>query len=212
MIISVDLNNPDQRAIKAVVNFLAAREIVILPTDTIYGFSCLALNAFALKELGELKDDGLRPRIVLILKDWVERYIAKSFKYERMYKLWPSPLTMVFPAKKGVFPPSLYNADGGIAFRVPATSFLRMILEELDEPIVSTSLNKPGESPLTEPESIGTFFGSRFPLIVVAGELKSLPSTVISCQEFPEIKFLRDGVISREEVNRKLAELGLTSG
>ncbi len=209
MIISVEPDNPDKKIVTVIANFIKAREIVILPTDTIYGFSCLAMSPYALKELGEIKGDGLRTRIILILKKWVEDYIEYSARYEVLYKLWPSPLTMIFTAKEGIFPPSLYNTQGGVAFRVPDSPFLLKLLEEVGEPIVSTSLNKPGEAPLTQPENIAVLFGSRFPLLVIAGELKSPPSTIISCENFPSIKFVRDGKVSRAELTRRLTALGL---
>ena len=51
MIISVDLNNPDKKIVTVIANFIKAREIVILPTDTIYGIACDATNDEAVKRV-----------------------------------------------------------------------------------------------------------------------------------------------------------------
>jgi L-threonylcarbamoyladenylate synthase len=204
LIVFIDQYNPSSEIIQASKNFIEAGELIIHPTETIYGFGCLATNPYALRELGALKMDGERTRIVLILKDWVSRFVESAERFSDLFGLWPAPLTMILPGKPNTLPPSLYNERGGLALRVSPSVYVSSLLEALDKPIVSTSVNRSGEPPMVNPEEIIKEFSNKIPLIVLAGVLKGPASTVVDCMEAPLIKIIREGAFKRNELQKNL--------
>lgn len=167
---------------------LEQEKIVILPTDTIYGFSGLigktADKIAALKGRSENK-----PFIALIAEPSdIYRYTNIQIP-EYIMKLWPAPLTLIVPLKE----------KGTQAFRCPADEWLRSVIAGAGDAIYSTSVNYTGEAPLTAIDDICNEFEDKVAMVVDNGELSGLPSTIIDlCARFP--RMLRQGAIRVENV------------
>jgi L-threonylcarbamoyladenylate synthase len=155
---------------------LASGAVVILPTDTLYGFSGIVKSATqnldtdrairAIKGRGETK-----PFIRLIASPADISSHTDAVIPPELLKHWPGPLTIVVPIKAG----------GTVAFRVPADPWLRSLITKLRNPIYSTSVNRAGSSPLTDPDAMSVEFSREVPLIVRAARpLLGPPSTLVA--------------------------------
>ncbi len=135
-----------------VVRRLEAGEILILPTDTIYGIHADARNSHAVRRIREIKGlDTNRPLTTLCatVVD-IGRHVVIPEGRDRRTVLdsWPGPVTWVLPAKKEV-PNHLLGEDRTLGIRVPKHPLLRAVTAAMDSLIVSTSANRHGQPPAT---------------------------------------------------------------
>ncbi|MBQ7882237.1 MAG: L-threonylcarbamoyladenylate synthase, partial [Treponema sp.] len=140
----------DLSAIEKVCCSLLNGDVVIIPTDTVYGFS--GLVPFSKEKIQKIKGrDENKPFIQLIANP------NDIFKYtnddipKKIFSLWPAPLTIIVNLK-----PELCNEKdfSTVAFRCPDDIWLRTIIERCGSPIYSTSVNRSGLPILTDIEKM----------------------------------------------------------
>ena len=199
------INKCDKESIKSVVSALKNGGVLVLPTDTVYGFSGIvdinnSLPSFKTDEqIRHIKGrDENKPLIQLIgnpsdIKKYTDVTIPSS-----LLNKWPGALTIIVPIKKDspYKNPSLYET---VAFRCPGDEWLRTIINELDSPIFSTSVNRSGCPVLDTVSSIKEEFENETSLIIDDGDKKGgVPSTLVSILD-GNIKVLRQGIIKIDE-------------
>ena len=142
--------------------------VAILPSDTLYGFSCI-------QGRGEARIEAIKGRgtgkhfLKLALKEQLPK-LTKQIPDTKLMSYWPGPLTLILKGIK--------NPTEGI--RVPDNKFIQDVLKAVGQPIISTSVNYSGQPPMTSIEEIIKEFEDKVDLIVDAGVLPpSLPSTII---------------------------------
>lgn len=194
----------DFDSIEKVVSAIKNGEVVIIPTDTVYGFSGIADSVHDCdKKIRKIKGRAeSKPFIQLIsspekIFDYTDEKIP-----ERLLKFWPGPLTIIVKDKRfSKAPDAIKNDDAAenicvkTAFRCPGDEWLRKILAQIDSPVYSTSLNRSGQPVLDEETAILNEFSSDASVIVLDGDKKNaVPSTIV---EFAgeEIKVLRQGSV-----------------
>ncbi len=162
----IKFGNPD--LLKIVSQTLLNNGVAILPSDTLYGFSCI--QGKGEKKIEEIKGRGAGKHFLkLALKEQLDQ-LTPELPDTKLLSYWPGPLTLIIKGIK--------NPTEGI--RVPDNKFIQNILEEVGQPIISTSVNYSGQSPMTSIEEIIKEFEDKVDLIVDAGVLPpSLPSTII---------------------------------
>lgn len=157
-------------------------KIVIIPTDTVYGFSGLSLKGGALTGSDALIDRmkgsaERKPLIELISSpDEIYRYTDQTIPPAVMQK-WPGALTVI--VKNNGFYKRLTGRDC-TAFRCPGDSWLRGLIALCGAPIYSTSVNKSGMPPLGSVSEIERTFGGDAAVIIDDGDKGSArPSTIV---------------------------------
>lgn len=180
------IQKSDDNSIELTSSLLKEEKIVIIPTDTVYGFSGVIFKTEKkiLNIKGRAESKGL---IGLIAEP------EDIFKYsdseipQTLLQLWPAPLTLVVKQK---------NSKNSLAFRCPADAWLRELIRKTGEPIYSTSVNYTGHPLLTEIADIKKEFESKVSVIVCAEnsalQNSGLASTIVSVLD-GEIKILRQG-------------------
>ena len=185
MLIKIHPNNPPDRLIKQVADCLRSGGIIIYPTDTIYGIGCDIFHPKAIERLCSIKQiQNSKANFSFICKDLshLSDY-TKSIDtplYRTLKSHLPGPFTFILPAGKKI-PKLLENKKSTIGIRVPDNKICQSILQELDHPIISTSL--PGEmvEEYTDPEIIQDKFGELVDLVIDGGPGGIVPSTVVDC-------------------------------
>ncbi len=192
--ISIEKN--DSASLQKAVDCLSAGKIVILPTDTVYGFSGLVdLKGSERKACDSLirkikgRDEG-KPFIELIASpEEIWNYTDEKIP-ENLLKLWPGPLTLIVPIKKDA---PLDSQLQTIAFRCPGDPWLRNVIKLAGRPIYSSSVNRSGSPVLSSIAEIEAEFGEEVALIVRDGDKTgSLPSTIVAVQK-GNIRIVRQG-------------------
>ncbi|MDR0364601.1 MAG: threonylcarbamoyl-AMP synthase [Bacteroidales bacterium] len=187
MLIKIHPDNPDLRRVRQIVECLKQGGIVIYPTDTIYGFACDITKFKVIEKIAQLKGRNLKnERFSIIcydlssLSDYT-RPISNSI-YRIMKKALPGPYTFILEANNNV-PKIFHNKRNSIGIRVPENNIARTLVEELGNPIVSTSVRQDDdiEEYLTDPELIYERFGNLVDIVIDGGYGDYTPSTVIDC-------------------------------
>jgi L-threonylcarbamoyladenylate synthase len=167
--------------IKSLCELLAGGDIAVIPTDTIYGFHCLATDRQAVKKVRTLKGNRKRSGFVLLFSEikmadlWVSSW--KEDSREILTSIWPAPLTAILPAAKSVDSGLLDR--GAVAIRIPAKRELRNIIDIIGGPLISTSVNMSGKSPLTRISEIISVFPGLGAYISRKGRTPDRPSTLV---------------------------------
>lgn len=197
MLLSIHPENPQPRLISQVVDCLKNGGVIIYPTDTIYGIGCDIYQSKAVERVCRIK--GVSPqkanfsficRNLSHLSDYARNISNPLF---RMLKNnLPGPYTFIMDASKEV-PKIMKSKKNTVGIRVPKHKICEAILQELDHPIMSTSL--PMEVAVeyyTDPEIIEERFGKLVDMVIDGGAGHILPSTVVDCTgDIPEL--IREG-------------------
>ncbi len=157
-------------------------ELLIFPTDTLYGLGCHAFNESALHRIYALKGrDPQRPLSThLRFVSEIERYCEPLTRKQRDWitQLLPGPYTVVLPASKRA-PPASVGLDGKVGLRVPDSRSFCILSETAGLPLVGTSVNRSGEPALTDIEQIIEQFSDFVDLIISTDEPMSHQSSTV---------------------------------
>jgi len=193
-------------AIQQALEVLNKGGLVAFPTDTVYGVSALVFDGPAVEYIYLAKDRPIEKAIPVLIGDAeamekVGMNIPK-IAYSLAARFWPGPLTVVIP-KKPTLPESV-SATATVGVRVPDHEVARTLLRTAG-PLAVTSANISGQPSPSTAEEVFAQLGGRIDLIIDGGKTPGgIPSTVLDCTE-SELKILRAGPISLEEIRIKLS-------
>ncbi len=197
------LKKSDPTSIEQTVAILKKGGIVIIPTDTVYGFSGIVdladtptrfetdVEIRAIKGRSESK-----PLIQLIAKPEDIRLYTDDEIPARLLSKWPGALTIIVHIKENSpLADTAIPESRTVAFRCPGDEWLRKIITECGAPIFSTSVNRSGQPVLDTSSAIASEFSSEADLIIDDGDKKgALPSTLVTIEK-GEVKILRQGSV-----------------
>ncbi|MBN7811493.1 threonylcarbamoyl-AMP synthase [Algoriphagus sp. H41] len=191
--------NPDPRRVQQVVDVLRNGGIVIYPTDTVYGMGCDITNQRAIERICKIK--GINPRkhnFSFICADLsnIAQYTRMIDKpvFKMMKKAFPGPFTFILEASTQV-PKILHSNKKTVGIRVPNHGVPRAIVEELGQPILSTSIHDEDEviEYSTDPELIYEKYQHLVDLVIDGGYGANVASTVLDCTG-EEVVVVREGL------------------
>lgn len=196
-----------KKIIRETTKSIKKGEVIICPTDTVYGLVCDARNEVTVKKLFKIKKRMTKKPIPIFIKDIKEakRLAFINKNQEKFLKeIWPGKVTVVLK-KKNNLPKTLFGRRKTIGLRIPKYKLVNVLLEKLNHPLTGTSANISGKPASTKIKKVLRQFntaplakGAVQPdLILNAGNLKlSKSSTVIDfTREKPKI--LRKGEIKK---------------
>lgn len=177
----VDMTNPHRKQFIHAAKILERGGIIVYPTDTIYGLACDVLNKKAVNSIFKIKKASKNKLLSFIFADLNEvadwaHIPNKAFRI--MKRILPGKYTLILPASKSV-PKSLIEKRRTIGVRVPDCEVARNLVEELGRPLLSTSVPKGSDDYYTDPEEIANIFKNDIDLILDAGVIPNIPSTII---------------------------------
>jgi L-threonylcarbamoyladenylate synthase len=187
---------------------LRAGGIVALPTETVYGLACDALNAQAAAAVFAAKErPSFDPLIVHVAgPEWIETLSPVSGREEVLarklsHAFWPGPLTLVLPAKD-IVPDLVRSGLPTLALRCSAHPVLAAVLEKLARPIAAPSANRFGRiSPVTAAHVVEELDG-RIPLVLDGGPCRhGLESTIVRVED-SKLVLLRPGPVTAEDLEK----------
>jgi L-threonylcarbamoyladenylate synthase len=186
----------NSKAVEQAVDHLKKGDVILCPTDTIYGLSCDATNEEAVNKIIDLKGRTADKSFIVLVNN--DRMVNQCFKeipsvVWDMIDLSDSPLTIVMDEGRTVAP-NVLNPDGSLGMRMVKEGAAFDILQKFRKPIVSTSPNISGEPTPMEFDLIDEKISSGADYIFPnQGELKmsGKPSKIIRIRENGEVNILR---------------------
>jgi len=139
----------------AIDNILDGK-IIIYPTDTLYGFGVDATNSEAIEKLNIIKNRVKPYSIIVSSIEMIKKYsLINQNKIEFISKYLPGPYTFIINKKENTNLSHLVSCGKNtIGFRIPDSKFIIDIVEEINRPIITTSVNISNSSPLNNIEEI----------------------------------------------------------
>ncbi|MDF2445555.1 MAG: threonylcarbamoyl-AMP synthase [Moraxellaceae bacterium] len=176
-------DNPQARLIKQAVMFVRDGAVMAYPTDSAYALGCHLGDKAALERIIRIRDLDERHNFTLLCRDLSE--IAAYAKVDnatyRLLKTYtPGAYTFILAATGEVPRRILHPKRKTIGIRVPDHAICQALLAELGEPLLTTTLQMPGDAePLNDPEEIRERLGSRLEVIIDGGFGALEPTTVV---------------------------------
>lgn len=189
-------DTPHSRTIRQAVDILRGGGILVYPTDTIYGLGCDITNKAAVQKLYQIRGFDPKKPLAFLCKDLkdISNYAwVSKWQYKTMKRLIPGPYTFVLEASREV-PKHMVKKKKEVGIRVPAHAVPLALIEELGNPIITTSCGDDPETglPLQDPDSIERVLGRRVDCLLDAGFGTVDPSTVVRLIG-DEVEVLREG-------------------
>ena len=175
--------NPQPRIIKQAADMLRKGAIMAVPTDSSYALVCHLDDKNAVDRLRRIRQINDKHHLTLLCRDLSElaNYARVDNRQYRLLKLaTPGPYTFILEASKEVPKRLSHPSRKTIGLRVPDRKGLQLLLEELGEPLLATTLIAPGETePLNDADAILERFPHELDAVVDAGACPSEPTTVL---------------------------------
>ena len=174
-----------------IVAALDAGEVVLLPTDTVYGLAVRAADHQATARLFALKGRSANAPVAVLCTD-AEQALALSDVTDATDaaavqavadRWWPGPLTLVV-RRHGCLDLRLGDPEHTIGLRVPDHALVRAIAARVG-PLATTSANRHGEPTAATAQAAADAIGPGVALVVDGGRLDGQPSTVLDTTTHP---------------------------
>jgi tRNA threonylcarbamoyl adenosine modification protein (Sua5/YciO/YrdC/YwlC family) len=176
--------NPNPKEIKRVVKILRDGGVIIYPSDTVYALGCDIKNNRAMERVAQLRGVKLEKANFSFvcedlsnLSDYVKQIDTPTFKL--LKRNLPGPYTFILPGNNNL--PTVFKKKKEVGIRVPDNSITLAIVQELGNPIISTSIKDEDEviEYTTDPELILEKWDNLVDLVIDGGYGGNIPSTVI---------------------------------
>ena len=173
-------------------NALENGEVIVYPTDTLYGFGVDATNSDAIHRLNRLK--GRIQPLSIVLESVEHIHDFAEFKGEieiEINNLFPGAYTVLLPAESNELSPFVQNGSPNIGVRIPDHFFPVKLVKMLGKPIITTSINRHGNDPLNDVTQVEIDFPN-VDIFEDSSHTPSKGSTIVDFSTSPP-KVIRDG-------------------
>lgn len=171
--------------IDKIVKEIKQGNLVIIPTDTVYGISVDMTNEKAIKKVYEAKNrDKSKPLILLVSSvDMLRKYTEKlnQLEEEIIKKYLPGKLTLLLH-KNNKVSDEITSGSNLVGIRIPDNKELIKIIDKIGNPIISTSANISGKTPITNPKEIEKEMLKHISYVEDAGTINNEPSSIIKIE------------------------------
>ena len=194
--IEVHPDNPQPRRVTEIVETIREGGLIAYPTDSSYAFGCHIGDKRAMDRIRRIRRTDKNHNFTLVCSDLSEisTYArVDNWAYRMLKAMTPGPYTFILPATREVPKRLQHPKRRTIGLRVPDHPLVRAVLQELGEPIMSSTLLLPGDDlPLTDPHDIEERIGHEIDLVIDAGPTGIEPTSVIDLSE-DRVEVLRVG-------------------
>jgi L-threonylcarbamoyladenylate synthase len=188
---------------------LRGGDVIVFPTETLYGLGADALNFTAVEKVFQLKGrDPNNPFPVLVSdRSMLNLLVAEisPLAEKLIERFWPGPLTLVLPARENI-PPPLVNSTGAIGVRISNQPIASEIVRMLGRPLTATSANPSGQPPAQTLAQARDYFSGKIEIFIDGGALTSKTGSTVAAVVGNKIKIIRAGEIGKNELEKALGK------
>lgn len=189
-------------AVELVVSALRRGEVVVIPTDTVYGLAADPTSPDAMRRLFALKErpQGVPVAVLIGSFDQARRLVEITPTFQALADAhWPGALTIVANQNPQRDQQLHLGEVTTVGVRLPDHDLIAACAKAFG-PIAATSANHHGEPTITDPAELEASFGDEVELIIDGGVLDGIASTVVKVTtDRPEV--LRQGVVRLDQCN-----------
>lgn len=191
------LTAKDSGTIERAADLLKQGQLVVFPTDTVYGVGADTFDEAAIESLYRVKERSLEKGIPVLLADGkdvhkVAREIPASAQL-LLERFWPGPLTLIVPRRDSL-PPNI-SPNNKIAVRIPDNDVARSLIRAAGGALATTSANRSGDPPARDASEALRALEGRVAAVVDGGTVDhGVPSTIVDCTVEPP-QILRQGAL-----------------
>jgi tRNA threonylcarbamoyl adenosine modification protein (Sua5/YciO/YrdC/YwlC family) len=157
-VIHVHPDNPQPRLMQQAVARLEQGAVIVLPTDACYALACRLGDKAGAERIRRLRQVDEDHHLTLLCRDLSELGLyakVDNTAFRLMKALTPGPYTFILPATREVPRRLQHPKRRTVGLRVPDSRVVQALLKELGEPLMSATLQMPGDPhPLSEPWEI----------------------------------------------------------
>lgn len=190
-------------AISNAVAALRRGELVGMPTETVYGLAADARNPAAIARIFALKGRPAEHPVIVHLSDsehmraWAKE--IPDYAWQLANEFWPGPMTLILQKLPGVLD-QITGGQDSVGLRVPNHALALKLLAEFDDGLAAPSANRFGHISPTTAQHVRDEFGAELELILDGGAAQvGIESTIIDART-PELRILRPGAITAEQI------------
>lgn len=180
---SIHPTHPEQRLLKQAADILAAGGLVVLPTETTYTLTCHLGDKHALERVRQIRRLDPHHDMTLLCRDLSDlgTYArVDNASYRILKRLTPGPYTFLLPATREVPRRLVHPKKKIVGLRVPEHPIAAGLLEQVGEPLLSTTMQLPGmELPMVDPHEIRAALEHAVDLVIDGGTGGIEPTTVV---------------------------------
>ncbi|MDC0418166.1 L-threonylcarbamoyladenylate synthase [Pelagibacteraceae bacterium] len=189
------------------VDYLKRKQLIGVPTETVYGLAGDAYSSKAVKKIYLLKNRPLKNPLIIhyFNLDQLKKDVELNDSFYKLYKKFcPGPITFVLKKKKKSLLSAFATANlKTVAVRIPENKTIRKILKILNFPLAIPSANKSTQISPVSAKDVASEFSGSLKFILDGGSCKiGLESTVIDLTS--KAKILRPGLINPSDISRVL--------
>lgn len=186
LLLEIHPKNPQPRLIRQAVDIIRGGGIVVYPTDSCYALGCHIGDKDAMERIARIRQTDKHHHFTLVCRDLSEiaKYARVSNQHYRTLKAFtPGPYTFLLPATRET-PKRLQNPKRRtIGIRVPDHPVPRLLLQELAEPLMSSTLLLPGDAdPMTDAQEIQERLLNQVDAVIDGGNCGLEPTSVIDLE------------------------------
>ena len=190
--VEVHPENPQPRSISQLAAVLREDGLIAYPTDSCYALGCRLDSHTGADRIRRIRQLDDKHHFTLICSDFAQlgQFVhLDNAQFRAIKAATPNPYTFILPATKEVPRRFAHPKKKTVGVRIPDHRFVRALLTELGEPLLSSTLLLPGhEEPLTDGWTIKEELDHVVDAVVDAGECGTSPTTVVDWSEgFPEV-------------------------
>lgn len=125
---------------------LSQGQVLLYPTDTVWGIGCDATNETAVQKVFQIKNRPSSKSLILLVDgmEMLQNYVSTSNKIIELLKTSNKPTTVIYSNPKGIAPSCIAD-DNTVAIRIVQDEFCQQLIKSFGKPIVSTSANVSGQ-------------------------------------------------------------------
>ena len=175
--------NPQLRLIHQAARIVQRGGVIAYPTDSCYALGCHIGDAAALERLRRIRGADRHHHFTLVCRDLADvgKYaLVENWQYRLLRAHTPGPYTFLLKASRETPRRLKHERRGTIGLRVPDHPVTAMLLGELGEPVMSSTLLLPGEElPRTDAKEIYEKLEHSVDLVLDGGNCGLIPTSVI---------------------------------
>ncbi len=190
--LEVHPRDPQPRVIAQLAQMLADDALIAYPTDSGYALGCRFGSVSGAERIRRIRQLDDSHHFTLVCSEFAQLgqvVLLDNTAFRAIKAATPGPYTFILPATKEVPRRLAHPRKRTVGVRIPDSRFVRALLAEVGEPIVSSTLILPGEdSPLTEGWLVQSELDRLVDAIVDTGDAGNEPTTVVDwSQGYPEV-------------------------